>query len=54
MKSYVIDKTKGWCAHEGDRASCEAYVRNGFQPSSDYVIADGAKGRDAAIKALKA
>ena len=57
MTSYVIDKNKGWVAHEGTHESCEQWVRHtewgGFGSSTDYVIADGAKSRDAAIRSLR-
>lgn len=54
---YVIDKQRQFTTHQGDANSCAQYVNNvvdlwGHDPKR-YEVAEGAKQRDAMLKAIK-
>lgn len=52
---YVIDRRKGWVAHEGNEESCIDYVNfANYRFGGDFHIVNGAKDRDAFIKDMKA
>lgn len=57
MMSYVIDLKRKFVVHQGNRASCETYIYNCAvlygHSAYGYVIAIGAKNKNAALKTLK-
>lgn len=54
-KWYVVSRN-GWAVHEGDEQSCRTFVATVVaeygHSRTDYVLAEGAAGRDVAIREM--